>query len=281
VSAGDISALVLSLREGIEMALVVGIVVAYLGQIGAKGARKWVWAGAVAAAGVSLLALGILNALNAEFEGTTEQIFEGTTMLLATFFLTWMVFWMLRNARYLKSELQRGVEDVLARGGVAWGLFLLVFFAVVREGVELAFLLFAAPGEGKLVGSVIGLALAIGVGVLIYAFGRRVDLRTFFRVTTVILILFAAGLFSHAAHEFAEAGLLAPIEGPLLWTTREWLPEDSGLGSILRALLGYAESPHAIEVVAYVSYFVGVWLLSKTNIIRPAVRATAEATRTA
>ncbi len=125
MSAGDISALVLSLREGIEMALVVGIVVAYLGQIGAKGARKWVWAGVVAAAGVSLLALGILNALNAEFEGTTEQIFEGTTMLLATFFLTWMVFWMLRNARYLKSELQRGVEDVLARGGVAWGLFLL------------------------------------------------------------------------------------------------------------------------------------------------------------
>ncbi len=280
MSAGDISALVLSLREGIEMALVVGIVVAYLGQIGAKGARKWVWAGAVAAAGVSLLALGILNALNAEFEGTTEQIFEGTTMLLATFFLTWMVFWMLRNARYLKSELQRGVEDVLARGGVAWGLFLLVFFAVVREGVELALLLFAAPGEGKLVGSVIGLALAIGVVVLIYAFGRRVDLRTFFRVTTVILILFAAGLFSHAAHEFAEAGLLAPIEGPLLWTTREWLPEDSGLGSILRALLGYAESPHAIEVVAYVSYFVGVWLLSKTNFIRPAVRATADATRT-
>jgi len=133
VSAGDISALVLSLREGIEMALVVGIVVAYLGQIGAKGARKWVWAGVVAAAGVSLLALGILNALNAEFEGTTEQIFEGTTMLLATFFLTWMVFWMLRNARYLKSELQRGVVDVLARGGVACGLFLLVFFAVVRE----------------------------------------------------------------------------------------------------------------------------------------------------
>jgi len=280
VSAGDISALVLSLREGIEMALVVGIVVAYLGQIGAKGARKWVWAGVVAAAGVSLLALGILNALNAEFEGTTEQIFEGTTMLLATFFLTWMVFWMLRNARYLKSELQRGVEDVLARGGVAWGLFLLVFFAVVREGVELALLLFAAPGEGKLVGSVIGLAVAIGVGVLIYAFGRRVDLRTFFRVTTVILILFAAGLFSHAAHEFAEAGLLAPMEGPLLWTTREWLPEDSGLGSILRALLGYAESPHAIEVVAYVAYFVGVWLLSKTNFIRPAVRATADATRT-
>lgn len=281
MSAGDISALVLSLREGVEMTLVVGIVLAYLGQVGAVGARKWVWAGAVAAAGVSLLALGILNALNAEFEGTTEQIFEGTTMLLATVFLTWMVFWMLRNSRYLKSELQRGVQGVLERGGAAWGLFFLVFFAVVREGVELALLLFAAPGAGKVVGSVIGLALAVGVGVLIYAFGRRIDLRTFFKVTTVILILFAAGLFAHAAHEFAEAGVLAPIEGPLLWSTREWLPEDSGLGSILRALLGYADSPHAIELVAYFAYFVGVWLLSKTNIIRPAVHASAEATRTA
>ena len=281
MSAGDISALVLSLREGVEMTLVVGIVLAYLGQVGAVGARKWVWAGAVAAAGVSLLALGILNALNAEFEGTTEQIFEGTTMLLATVFLTWMVFWMLRNSRYLKSELQRGVQGVLERGGAAWGLFFLVFFAVVREGVELALLLFAAPGAGKVVGSVIGLALAVGVGVLIYAFGRRIDLRTFFKVTTVILILFAAGLFAHAAHEFAEAGVLAPIEGPLLWSTREWLPEDSGLGSILRALLGYADSPHAIELVAYFAYFVGVWLLSKTNIVRPAVHASAEATRTA
>ena len=88
-------------------------------------------------------------------------------------------------------------------------------------------------------------------------------------------------LVSHAAHEFAEAGPLASIEGPLLWSTRDWLPEDSGLGSILRALLGYADSPHAIDVVAYVLYFVGVWLFSKTNLIRPVVHATAEATRPA
>ena len=100
-------------------------------------------------------------------------------------------------------------------------------------------------------------------------------------MTTVVLVLFGAGLVSHAAHEFAEAGPLASIEGPLLWSTRDWLPEDSGLGSILRALLGYADSPHAIDVVAYVLYFVGVWLFSKTNLIRPVVHATAEATRPA
>jgi high-affinity iron transporter len=281
VSSGDLGALVLSLREGIEMALVVGIVLAYLGQVGARGARAWVWGGAGAAAAVSLLALALLNLLNAELTGAAEQVFEGTTMVLAAVFLTWMIFWMLRNARYLRTELQQGVQAVLARGGAAWGLFFLVFFALVREGVELALLLFAAPGAGKLVGSVLGLALAVGVGVLIYAFGRRIDLRTFFRVTTVVLVLFAAGLVSHAAHEFAEAGPLAAVEGPKLWSTKAVLPAESGLGSILRALLGYQDEPTLIEVVAYGGYFVVVWLLSKTNIVRPAVHATPEVKRTA
>lgn len=279
--AGDLTALLLSLREGVEMALVVGIVLAYLGQAGARGARRFVWAGVAAAAAVSLVALGVLTALDAEFQGATEQLFEGTTMLLAGVFLTWMVFWMLRNARFLRTELQRGVQAVLESGGAAWGVFLLVFFAVVRDGVELALLVFSTPGQGKILGTVVGLAIASGIGLLIYAFGRRIDLRTFFRVTTVVLVLFGAGLVSHAAHEFAEAGPLASIEGPLLWSTRDWLPEDSGLGSILRALLGYADSPHAIDVVAYVLYFVGVWLFSKTNLIRPVVHATAEATRPA
>jgi high-affinity iron transporter len=192
-----------------------------------------------------------------------------------------MIFWMLRNARFLKTELQRGVQSVLERGGAAWGLFLLVFFAVVREGVELALLLFAAPGEGKLLGAIVGLALAAGVGVLIYAFGRRVDLRTFFRVTTVVLLLFAAGLVAHAAHEFAEAGILSGLEGPKLWSTKAVLPDSDGVGSILRALFGYQDEPTVIEVVAYVGYFLVVWALSKTNIVRPAVRVTPEATRTA
>jgi len=183
--------------------------------------------------------------------------------------------------RYLKVELQRGVQGVLERGGAAWGLFFLVFFAVVREGVELALLLFAAPGEGKLVGSLIGLALAVGVGVLIYAFGRRIDLRTFFKVTTMILILFAAGLFAHAAHEFAEAGPLAAIEGPKLWSTAAVLPDESGLGAVLRAFLGYQDEPTVLELVAYVGYFVVVWLLSKTNLTRQPVRTATEVTRTA
>ncbi|MEK6207087.1 MAG: FTR1 family protein [Chloroflexota bacterium] len=275
MSAADLSALVIAMREGIEMALVVGILLAYLTQVGARAAHRWVWLGVGSAVLVSLGALGLLNVLDAEFEGQGEQLFEGTTMVLAAIFLTWMIFWMLRNSRHLKGELQRSVQGVLDRGGMAWGIFLLAFFAVVREGVELALLLFAAPGEGKLLGSVIGLAVAIGVGVLIYAFGRRIDLRTFFRVTTIILVLFAAGLVAHAAHEFAEAGLLSAVEGPKLWSTRGLLPDDEGLGAILRALLGYQDEPTVIEVVAYLGYFVVVWVLSRTRMATAPITARA------
>lgn len=278
MSAGDVSALLLSLREGVEMALIVGIVLAYLGQVGARTAQRWVWAGVGAAALVSLGFLGVLNALDREFEGTTEQLFEGGTMLLAAAFLTWMILWMARNSRSLKGELQRGVTAALERGGAAWGLFLLVFFAVVREGVELALLLFAAPGAGKLLGSVLGLALAVAVGVLIYAFGRRVDLRSFFRVTTILLVLFAAGLVSHAAHELVEAGILDALEGPALWNTAAVLPQEDGAGSILRALFGYSDEPHVIEVVAYVGYFVLAWLLSRTRFARAPITAPSRAT---
>ena len=266
MSAGDISALLIALREGIEMTLVVGIVLAYLMQVGARRATAWVWAGTAAAAVVSLLFLGVLNALDAEFEGTMEQIFEGATMLLAAAFLTWMILWMLRQARYLKGELQRGVQEALVRGGVAWGIFALVFFAVVREGVELALLLFAAPGEGKVLGAVLGLALAVGVGVLIYVFGRSIDLRTFFKVTSVVLILFAAGLVSHAAHELAEAGILAAVEGPKLWSAKAILADNEGVGAMLRALFGYQDEPTVIELVTYVGYFVAVWLLWRSGI---------------
>src|SRR5713101_2394082 len=106
VSAADISALIIALREGVEMTLIVGIVLAYLAQIGKRRSHVWVWAGVAAAMAVSLGFLGILNALEKEFDGATEQVYEGGAMLLAAAFLTWMIFWMLARARFLRSELQ-------------------------------------------------------------------------------------------------------------------------------------------------------------------------------
>jgi high-affinity iron transporter len=265
MSAGNLSALVIALREGIEMTLIVGIVLAYLTQLGAGRAHRWVWLGVGGAAAVSVAFLGVLNVLNAEFQGTTEQLFEGVTMLLAAGFLTWMIFWMLRQSRYLKGELHRAVQETLAAGGAAWGIFLLVFFAVVREGVETALLLFAAPGEGKLLGSALGLAIAIGVGVLIYAFGRRIDLRTFFTVTGVLLVFFAAGLVTHGVHEFVEAGVIGG--GPRLFDLTSTLPDSEGAGALLRSLLGYSADPTLIEGIAYAGYLVLAMVLWRTGII--------------
>ena len=265
MSSGNLSALIIALREGIEMTLIAGIVLAYLTQIGARRAHRWVWLGIGAAAAVSVAFLGILNVLNAEFQGTTEQLFEGVTMLVAAGFLTWMIFWMLRQSRYLKGELHRAVQETLATGGAAWGIFLLVFFAVVREGVETALLLFAAPGEGKLLGSVSGLAIAVGVGVLIYAFGRRIDLRTFFKVTGVLLVLFAAGLVTHGVHEFVEAGVISG--GPQLFDLTSTLPDSEGAGAVLRSLLGYSADPSLLEGIAYAGYLVLAVVLWRTGII--------------
>lgn len=276
---GDLSALLIALREGVEMTLIVGIVLAYLGQTGNMRSAGRVWAGVGGAAAVSVLFLGVLNALEAEFAGVTEAVFEAGAMILASVFLTWMIFWMLRNSRYVGSELRRGVDAAMTSGGAAWGLFLLVFFAVVREGVELSLLLFAAPGQGKLLGAIAGLAGAIAIGVLIYAFGRHVDLRSFFRVTGVLLVLFAAGLVTHAVHELVEAGVL--VGGPRLFDISAVLPDGTGAGSLLQALFGYSADPTLLEGAAYAAYYAVALVLWRTRIIdriaapRPAVNTAA------
>ncbi len=279
MSPGDISALLIGLREGVEMTLIVGIVLAYLAQIGARPLQTVAWLGVVAAAGVSLGTLGLLVLLDREFAGPPAAVFEGTAMLLAALFLTWMIFWMLRQSRYLKGELQRGVKEALAQRGAALGVFALVFFAVVREGVETALLLFAAPGSGKLLGATLGLAIAAGIGVAIYHFGKRIDLRSFFRVTGIVLILFAAGLVTHGAQEFVEAGLVAG--GPTVWALGGVLPDDSGIGAVLRSLLGYSADLTLLGAVAYVAYFVAIALLAQTGLVRGALHPKETATPTA
>ena len=277
MSAADVTTFFIMLREGLEAALVVGILLAYLRQVGAPRHARVVWLGVGAAVLTSVGVLLALKGIGMEFEGATEQVFEGGTMLLATLVLTWMVFWMMRQARLIKSDLQRGVDRALA-AGAGWGLFLLAFFAVVREGVETALLLqaavFAAAGQSTILGAVVGLGGAIALGLLIYSFGVRIDLRLFFRVTAVVLLVFAAGLVAHAAHEFAEAGLL-PVLVERVWDTSAALPDSTGAGSFLRALLGYSDSPSLLEIFVYAGYLAVVGILARTGVgtaLTPSVR---------
>lgn len=251
--------LLLTLREGLEAALIVGIVFGYLRKIGQTQQQgRAAWAGVAAAVLLSAaLAVGI-TLVGAELEGLAEQLFEGTTMLLAVAVLTWMIFWMRSQARYMKMELESKVRQAV-QNGAAWGLFALTFIAVFREGVETALLLGAAAfqtsGLETLVGSLVGLGLAAAAGYAIYASTVRLNVKLFFDVTSLLLLIFAAGLFVHGIREFQEAGLLPQIVARM-WDTSAIISKESLAGQFLRTLVGYTPQPSLVEVAAYIGYWV-------------------------
>jgi high-affinity iron transporter len=253
-----VSALLIALREGLEATLIVGIVFGYLGRIGRRDRMGVAWAGVMTAALASALIAITMRVIGAELEEPYEQIFEGTTMLIAVAVLTWMIFWMRYQARFLQRDLERQVQSVVARGQ-SWGIFALAFLAVFREGVETALFLaanaFAADAFGTIVGTLLGLAIAIFAGVLIYNFAVQLDVKIVFDTTSILLIIFAAGLIAHGVHEFQEIGWL-PVLTMTAWNTESFLSNDSPLGSLLRSLVGYNDQPSWLEVVIYVGYWV-------------------------
>ncbi len=258
------AAFLVSLREGIEAALIISILLAYLRQIDRADKRPLVWWGTGLAVLVSLAVGAVIFAAGAEFEGTGEQVFEGLVTLAAVGVLTWMIFWMRRQGARVKSELQDKVDAALMTGGLALGV--LAFVTVVREGIETALFIFAAAKgtavpNGRvweqLLGAALGLALAVALGVLLYRGGLRMNLRTFFRYTGALLIVVAAGLFGFGIHELQEAGWLPFLTGTAFDISRT-IPDDSGVGGILRALFGYQANPTWLEVVSWFGYLVSV-----------------------
>ena len=251
----------LSLREGIEAALIVGIVLGALRQMRRTDLSSAVWIGVISASVLSVLAGVLLTVLGLSFEGKAEEIFEGITMLFAAGVLTWMIFWMSRQARDIKSNLESGVHKAAFEGGKR-GLFALAFLAVLREGVELALFLvasvFASDVQQTLLGAFLGLGTAILLGWSLFATTVRLDLRRFFQVTGFLLILFAAGLVAHGVHEFNEAGLI-PSVIEHVWDVNPILDENATLGSMLKALFGYNGNPSLTEVLAYFAYFVAIF----------------------
>ena len=275
------AAFLVALREGIEAALIISILLAYLRQIGRTDKQHLVWWGAGLAVVVSVAIGGVIFAAGAEFEGTGEQVFEGLVTLAAVGVLTWMIFWMRRQGARVKSELQEKVDAALMTGGLAIGL--LAFVTVVREGIETALFIFAAAkGTAvesggvweQLLGAALGLVLAAGLGVLLYRGGIRMNLRTFFRYTGALLIVVAAGLFAFGIHELQEAGWLPFLTGTA-FDISGTVPDDSGAGGIFRALFGYQANPTWLEVVAWVGYLVTVgWFFLRPQHV-PGATATA------
>jgi len=252
----------LSLREGLEAALIIGSVLGALRKMNRADLNLAVWIGAGSAVIISLLAALLMNSLGASLEGTAEQIFEGITMIFAASVLTWMIFWMQRQSRLIKGELEADVRQAVVGVGKI-GLFWLAFFAVVREGVELALFLTAtgmvSGGQSNLVGALLGLMGAIALGWALFTSTIRLNLGLFFQVTSVLLIFFAGGLVAHGVHEFNEVGWI-PSVIEHVWDTNVLVNETSSLGALLMALFGYNANPSLTELLAYLGYFVAILL---------------------
>jgi high-affinity iron transporter len=269
-----VTGLLTGLREGVEAALIVAIVLSYLARTGNARHAGRIGLGvlaAVVASGVIGIALWLtIGGLPAPY----EQVFEGLTMLLAAAVVTWMLFWMRRQAASVRGDLQSRVDRALSDGS-AWALTVLAFSAVVREGIETSIFMVglvtsaAAPVGGSaagagvrslLVGALIGLLIAAALGYGFYRGARLIDLRRFFRWTGVALVFIAAGLLSRAIHEFIEIGVIGIGTGTA-FDISAVLPHEQGVGEFLHALLGYTSQPEWLTLVSWAGYVVGIlWL---------------------
>jgi len=272
----------LSLREGLEAALIIGILLGALSKIRRTDLSTTVWLGTLSAIGVSILSALLLTTFGMSLEDPAEAIFEGITMLIAAGILTWMIFWMSKQARFLKSELEAGVNKAAASAGKS-GIFWLAFIAVVREGVELALFITAAFFAGNqsgvtsdiiqtLVGTILGVGTAALLSWTLFATAVRLDLRRFFQVTGLLLILFAAGLIAHGVHEFNEVGWI-PSVIEHVWNLDSVISEASLLGQLLKTLFGYSSAPSLTEMISYFVYIVVVTILWRRD--APPIKATA------
>jgi high-affinity iron transporter len=228
-----VGAFVIVLREAFEASLVLGLVFAFLNKTGQRARHgQAVWQGTLWAVLVSAAMGALLFVTIGELEGTAEQVYEGTAMLLAAAVVTWMVFWMRKQARTIGGELRSQVGEALAQGG-GLALATVAFVAVAREGLETALFLFVSVGDDgvapTVLGGTLGLLTAIALGMGLYRGSLKLDLRRFFLITGLLVIAFAGYLLVGALHEFAEAGggealeVAAPVLGLIFATACGWL----------------------------------------------------------
>jgi high-affinity iron transporter len=272
--------LVTGLREGVEAALIVSIILAYLAKTGNAAQFPRIWLGSLAAIAVSAVAGVVLFLTVGELPSPWEQLFEGLTLLLAASVVTWMLFWMRRQSAGVRMDLHARLERAITEGGVL-GLAVLAFTAIIREGIETSLFLVgqvtaAAHVDGGgaisvLAGALSGLAIAAALGYGFYRGSRRINLATFFRWTGIVLVFLAAGLLGGAVHEFAEIGVI-PFGTQTAFDISGVLPHDTGVGQFLAALLGYTSQPELIRLVVQPAYLVVVLLVYLRPARRPAAR---------
>lgn len=266
-------------REGLEAALIVAIVAAYLARTGRSDAMVYVWAGIVVAV-LGCTAFGIAIEMTAsDLPQKVQELFEAGVGAIAAVVLTSMVLWMGRAARSIRDTLHAGIESALTSPAGGRALAALAFFAVAREGLESVLFLVAAyqqmedVGVGALIGAALGLGTAVVFGLALYRGGRRINLGRFFRWTGVFILFVAAGLVAGALRSLHEAGLFNALQ-TTAFDLSGVLPGDGLLGTLLSGIFGYRDAPTVAEVGIYLAYLVpALTLFLKTSTVQPVRKA--------
>lgn len=283
---------IITLREGVEAALVVGIVFAYLKKAGKTHLKNWIYFGIGAGIAVSAIAgvafewgVKSLGAANQQYAGMIEPLMEGVFGLLAIAFLSWMLIWMARHAKGMKQEVESAVGNALQSDAQAgWGIFSLVFFAILREGFETVLFISSKFQQGifPTLGAIAGITTAVLIGMLLFKWGIRLNVRKFFAVMGILLLMIIAGLVVTSLARFDQAiGSLAQMNresqsmcffyekfakpadrdcilGPMVWNLSKVLPEEKFPGIVFSALFGYVQRLYLVQAISYVVFLVTV-----------------------
>ena len=255
-------------RETLEAVLIIGILLTYLKKTNQSSLIPRIWQGVGTALILSIFLSILIQYIAGGFSGQSEKIFEGVIMILAACVLGSMIIWMARNTNIAK-ELEGQAQSVIQKGeGAALGIFMLAFIAVFREGIETVLFLYGImlnQGGLSLLSSIAGAVIACSLGYIIFIQGQKVPLKTFFNVSSILLIFVAAGMMAYGTHELESAGLIADT-GRMWDVNPQKLPDgtypvlhDKGsIGSILKGLFGWNGDPSYLEV--------GVWLATLTGL---------------
>jgi high-affinity iron transporter len=270
-----LASFLITFREAVEAALIIAIIAAYIAKIGRKDLYRYLYAGIAGAIVASAAVAFLFKLLYGELTGTAEQLFEGFAALTAAIVLTYMIFWMANNSKNIKGELQEKIDVSISKGQMV-GIAAMSFVAVFREGVETVLFLGTFAIQSP-IDTLIGFTAGIGIVVLLSFIMFRgifsLELGKFFKYTSILMILFSAGLVATGVHEFIEAGVIPEVIGQV-WDLNPPLNPDGTypafhengiIGSSLKSLIGYNASPSLTEVIAYAGYWIIIGLFVYNN----------------
>jgi high-affinity iron transporter len=254
------STFIIAMREGLEAALIVGILLAYLHKTGRPHLRNALWIGVCLAIALSLALGAFLSFTSHELPQHGEEVFAGTLAIVAVALVTWMVFWMKRTARHMRSELESKAADAIHMGAIAMATT--AFVAVAREGLETALFIYTNFATVKTsrtpsIGLVLGLSAAIALGFLIYRRTVSINLGKFFKITGVALIVVAAGVLANGIGDLQAAGWI-PGDHSLAWNIEKWISPDSLVASALSGSIGFATTMTWLQVAVWIIYLASI-----------------------